>query len=504
MRVDPRLWGVGWALVLGAAPAAAEPIAMTSDSTEVVIKDKGKPERLARLGEGELVSFTVQGPLVLELTLRAIGKKAAKGGGQGTLLVLRDERWATRWPFTLATGKPVAMLKPSKGQASVATVRQLSVPAGSHRLVVSVSDAAGQLFALGLTVAAKARPELALPAEVDQAPPSVEPPPAAPPPPVAVPAEVVETPAVKVAAETRAESLGVVTAAEERPAPAAGPTETLSVAAADGSVQGATRALADAVAQGFAKVNPGAPFYRVAVPYFQELGEGPAQHHLGRLVAELLAGELAARAPFVLVERERLDQVMREHRLAGLGIVDEKSAAEFGKVLGAQSLISGTVAEAGPSYVVTVRQVETESGRVLVAGDVSIAREGLIALSADAVVLRSKSGAAFRSALVPGWGQLYNREPVKGIAFLAAGVAALGSAGGFYAAALSARSEYEKNRPGTVKYRDIANERIDVVNISLIVYGAVWAINLVDAYLSGADSTAVELPAGGAGVAVRF
>lgn len=281
----------------------------------------------------------------------------------------------------------------------------------------------------------------------------------------------------------------------------AGPVE---IAQGDGTVNGAMSALADGVAKGFAALGREVPFHRIAVPYFEEAGEAAASQHVGRLVAELLSVELAERRPFVIVERERLKQVMREHRLAGLGIVDESTAAAFGKVLGAQSLISGTVSEAGPKYVVTVRQVEVESGRVLVSGKVEMDRAGLVALSSEAVVLRSRTGALFRSVVVPGWGQFYNREPVKGTLFLAGGLGTAGAAAGFFLASLGAKSDYESNTAEHVGQREVANDRVRVANVLLIAYGVVWAANLVDAYLSGSDSTTVELTASGTGVAFSF
>ena len=91
---------------------------------------------------------------------------------------------------------------------------------------------------------------------------------------------------------------------------------------------------------------------------------------------------------------------MKEYRLADLGIVDSNSVAQFGKVLGAQTILSGSVNEAGAKYLVTVRQVEVESAQVLATASVEIDRAGLIALSEESVVLRSKGGATFRSALV--------------------------------------------------------------------------------------------------------
>lgn len=122
---------------------------------------------------------------------------------------------------------------------------------------------------------------------------------------------------------------------------------------------------------------------------------------------------------------------MREHRLKDLGIIDRGTAADFGKVLGAQSLISGTVGQAGSTYVFTVPQVDVERGLVVAAGQVEVDRAGLIALSSEAVVTKSKLGALFRAALIPGWGQLYNEQPLKSMLFFAGGLGTAGTGLGY-------------------------------------------------------------------------
>lgn len=188
---------------------------------------------------------------------------------------------------------------------------------------------------------------------------------------------------------------------------------------------------------------------------------------------------------------------MKEHRLADLGVINEDTAAKFGKVLGAESLVSGTVAEAGPNYIVTVRMVDVESGRVLVSSEVSFERGGLVALSSDAVELRSRSGAMFRSLLLPGWGQFYNHEPAKGAVFLSLGLGTLATAGGFFGAAMAANADYQRGTLDVVGERQVANDRIQVTNILLVGYGVVWAVNVVDALLSGRSEMTIDLPSSG-------
>jgi TolB-like protein len=289
----------------------------------------------------------------------------------------------------------------------------------------------------------------------------------------------------------------VAAPAEPAPAPAPEP-QTLCVPANDGSVSGVTAALATSVREAYSRLGRDTVFHRIAVPTFSETDGDVSKHHLGQVVAELMASELGKQPPFTVVERNHLDQVMKEYRLADLGVVDKHSAAQFGKILGAQSILSGSVSEAGPRYILNARLVDVETGQVLVAGSTEMQKAGLVALSTDAVVLRSKSGALFRTALIPGWGQFNNRNNLKGAAFLGAGLATAGTALGFYMASQSAATLYNQRTPDTVGYRDVANNRVRVANAALIGYGVVWLVGMLDAYISGGDSTSVELPGGGA------
>jgi TolB-like protein len=284
---------------------------------------------------------------------------------------------------------------------------------------------------------------------------------------------------------------------EEAPAPPPAPVRQASpppsadapVVTNDKTPRGAMKELAGVIGQRFFAKNGAVSFHRVAIPHFKNASPNADKEKVGQLVAEILSVELAEEKKFVIVERERMDQIMKEHRLKDLGVVDEGSAAEFGKILGAQSLVLGTVTEAGPSYIVTVRQVDAEKGDVIVSAQVEIERQGLIAISSDAIETRTRLGAGFRSAVFPGWGQIYNKQPVKGGIFMALGIGVLGAAGTMIGVSTLERNRYALNRPDTVDARVTANNYILAANLLLISYGVVWAVSIIDALVSGKDHT---------------
>lgn len=68
---------------------------------------------------------------------------------------------------------------------------------------------------------------------------------------------------------------------------------------------------------------------------------------LSRGVSDIFATEAFRSARFVVTERDQLDAVLQEQDLAASGRVDPASAAEAGRILGAEVLVLGSVSEFG-------------------------------------------------------------------------------------------------------------------------------------------------------------
>jgi curli biogenesis system outer membrane secretion channel CsgG len=97
----------------------------------------------------------------------------------------------------------------------------------------------------------------------------------------------------------------------------------------------------------------------------------------GRDLAGMLTNELASEEKFRLVEREKLDAVLNEQDLASSGRVSKGTAAKFGKMTGAQYIVTGTVSAfeektegggGGLSFhgiAIDIRVVDTTTGEVV-------------------------------------------------------------------------------------------------------------------------------------------
>jgi len=103
----------------------------------------------------------------------------------------------------------------------------------------------------------------------------------------------------------------------------------------------------------------------------------------GRVVAGILAANLAELPNFTIVDRENTDQVLAELALRQTGVVDAKSAMEVGKLTGADAVITGDLTDyviwdalgkTGSTVSFTIRMIDAKSGRVLLNASISRAR----------------------------------------------------------------------------------------------------------------------------------
>jgi TolB-like protein len=75
-----------------------------------------------------------------------------------------------------------------------------------------------------------------------------------------------------------------------------------------------------------------------------------------------------------VVERSRLEAVLREQKVGYSGLVDLSSAKKVGKLLGADAIILGSIRDASNSVAVNLRLVDLESGIALAGASTELAK----------------------------------------------------------------------------------------------------------------------------------
>jgi TolB-like protein len=230
--------------------------------------------------------------------------------------------------------------------------------------------------------------------------------------------------------------------------------------------------------------------HRVGVPPLSAAPGAATESRLDVFVQSELVRALGRRG-LLVVERARIDAAIDQ---AALGQeLGEQGAPQVGKLAGADSIVIGQVADAGDVFVVNARVVDVTSGQVIGAASARLPREDVV-VRAD-VETRTPSEAAFRSAVAPGWGQAYNGEPVKSVAF-AVGTygGALSTLGLAIGGAVAWRS-YQDLKPGegltadevtlqAPARRQLANTLLLSSSVAAGITLVLWGAGIVDAWVS--------------------
>lgn len=99
--------------------------------------------------------------------------------------------------------------------------------------------------------------------------------------------------------------------------------------------------------------------------------------NLGTGIAMMLTTEMMRNPRVEMVERDRIQELIAEQRLTLGGMVDESTAIEVGRLVGAHYMLFGTYTDVMSRLRVDVRVVNVETGRLEEAKEVTRPREEL-------------------------------------------------------------------------------------------------------------------------------
>ncbi len=103
----------------------------------------------------------------------------------------------------------------------------------------------------------------------------------------------------------------------------------------------------------------------VAVLYFDYSGKDADMAVLKKGLAQMLISDLSSVDGIRLVERDRLEEILAELKLAQSGKIDPATAAKVGKLLGARYMVLGGYFDLMDTLRADARVVEVETGKVL-------------------------------------------------------------------------------------------------------------------------------------------
>jgi TolB-like protein len=103
---------------------------------------------------------------------------------------------------------------------------------------------------------------------------------------------------------------------------------------------------------------------RIAILPFANNMRRPEYDGIGSFESEALAAALARQDGIAVVERAQLQKVLRELKLGASGAIDNATAAQIGKLHGANYLLLGSYSIMGNKIQIVAKFVTTETGEV--------------------------------------------------------------------------------------------------------------------------------------------
>ena len=104
---------------------------------------------------------------------------------------------------------------------------------------------------------------------------------------------------------------------------------------------------------------------RLAILYFDNSGDSEKLQMLRKGMADMLITDLSKVKSLDIVERARLEEIMKEQEMSNSKSFDNNTAVSMGKLLGAETILTGSFFEMMGTLRVDARFIDVETGKIL-------------------------------------------------------------------------------------------------------------------------------------------
>lgn len=115
---------------------------------------------------------------------------------------------------------------------------------------------------------------------------------------------------------------------------------------------------------------------KIAIMEFPDLNGQVSES--GKFIPEELTTRFFRTKRFDVVECQLINKVIDEQRLGVTGMLDANSAAEIGKMLGVEAIVTGTITDIGASIRINARMIATQTGSVFAVSSANISKDDYI------------------------------------------------------------------------------------------------------------------------------
>jgi len=85
----------------------------------------------------------------------------------------------------------------------------------------------------------------------------------------------------------------------------------------------------------------------------------------GITLADLISAQMSSKKGFKLVERQRIERLLNEMNLGQAGMINQTTAVQIGKILGANVMAFGSFTTLGKKTLLTMRLVKVETSEIV-------------------------------------------------------------------------------------------------------------------------------------------
>ncbi len=104
----------------------------------------------------------------------------------------------------------------------------------------------------------------------------------------------------------------------------------------------------------------------LAVLPFENRGGSP---EVTNMVQDNMITTLYSLKRFKILERSKIDEIVKEQKLGMTGFIDPTKAVKVGKVAGVDAILTGSISSTASGVAITARLIDTETGTVITAKD---------------------------------------------------------------------------------------------------------------------------------------
>ena len=144
---------------------------------------------------------------------------------------------------------------------------------------------------------------------------------------------------------------------------------------------------------------------------FQNLSNISNLDYLEKAIPEILITDLSLSKKIKIVERTRLEEILKEMQLTLSGAVDQERIVEVGKIAGAKAILLGSIIKAGEIFRIDSRLIDASTGEVILAEKKEWSSEIEVIAAVDLLaeqIIKSLTGESI---------QISEKEPTEGIEF---------------------------------------------------------------------------------------